>query len=124
LGMAEWAGGTTLSAMGLGNDLISATKFTDISEKGGLNRVKSEASIEKFSDESLALIKAFEDTNAKNTFTKDELVKLHSQYEIVSQHLLSTQAANPDNRVALDESIKQTQIDVLAALKKLLGEFN
>jgi len=125
LEVGEWVGGisSTMPEWSQDNNILTASDFTDIQDDSKI-RFKSKESIGKFNAESAAMIAAFQDKNAKNTFTKDELIKLHNQYEQVSQHLLSTKAANPDNRVALDESIKQTQIDVLAALKKLLGEFN
>ena len=112
--------GTILS---LGNsdnaDIITASEFTNQSA-GTTNRTKNQDSVDAFANKSAAMIKQLTDNKDKLTKTDIEARKL--EFESVVQTLLNTRALNPDNRNALDDSLKLTLDKTLGALQQLLNQ--
>ena len=112
--------GTILSLGNADNaDIITASEFTNQSA-GTTNRTKNQDSVDAFANKSAAMIKQLTDNKDKLTKTDIEARKL--EFESVVQTLLNTRALNPDNRNALDYSLKLTLDKTLGALQQLLNQ--
>ena len=112
--------GTILSLGNADNaDIITASEFTNQSA-GTTNRTKNQDSVDAFANKSAAMIKQLTDNKDKLTKTDIEARKL--EFESVVQTLLNTRALNPDNRNALDDSLKLTLDKTLGALQQLLNQ--
>ena len=118
LAVGEYAG-EIISFGNADNDIISATRFTDINPDG-TNRVKSKSSINDFSNMGDSLIDKLEEN--KDTLTKKQLESQKASLDAVVQTLLNTKALDPKNRTDLDESIQSTQLAVLAKINELLNK--
>lgn len=121
LAVGEWVGGvsSTFPQLGQDNNIMTASDFTDI-QAGSSGRVKNKESIGNFNAMANALVTEL--IANKETLTQNQLNSQMGQFEQVVNTLLKTQAANPDNRTNLDDSIRATQEKVLSQLNSLLEE--
>ena len=122
LKVGEWAGGvsSTFPGLGLDNNIMTSRDFTDIQE-GSSGRVKNKESIGNFNAMGTSLVDQLKKNGA--TLSEEQLKSQKGNFEALVETLLNTKAVDPKNRTDLDESIKETQIKVLAELTRLLKAF-